>query len=95
MNESRNASNQLTFGFVNISSWSYRKITKAVVKDFNLQPIDKLVVGLDEKFQEFKSGELIVGLEWDNWSGYTINAKTQEAEFLLREIAKYIDDNYQ
>ena len=95
MNEHRNASNQLTFDFDNISSWSYKKVTKSVVKHFNLQPVGKLTVGLDERFQEFKSGDLTVGLEWDNWSGYTIDAKNKEAEPMLREIANYINDNYQ
>ena len=95
MNEHRNASNQLTFAFDSISSWSYKKVTKSVVKYFNLQSAGKLTVGLDEKFQEFKSGDSIVGLEWDNWSGYTIDAKNKEAEPLLREIASYINENYQ
>jgi len=95
MNEHKNASDQLTFNFDKISSWSYKKITKSVVKQFNLQPIGKLTVGLDEKFQEFKSSDLIIGLEWDTWSGYTINAKNKESEQLLRDIANYINDNYQ
>lgn len=95
MNEHRNASNQLTFDFDKISSWSYKKITKSVAKHFNLQPVGNPAVGLNEKFQEFKTGNLIVGLEWDNWSGYTIDAKNKEAEPLLREIAIYINENYQ
>ena len=53
MNEYRNASNQLTFDFDNISSWSYKNVTKSVVNNFNLEPVGKLTVGLDEKFQEF------------------------------------------
>ena len=94
MNEHRNASNQLTFDFDKINSWSYKKITKSVVKHFNLQPSNKLTVGLDEKFQEFKIDNQIIGLEWDNWSGYIVDAKNQEAEPLVREIAKYINDNF-
>ena len=94
MFEHRNASNQLTFDFDKINLSSYKKITHSIVNHFNLQPIEMLIVGFDEMFQEFTSGNLSIGLEWDNWSGYIIHAKSQEAEPLLREIAKYIDDNY-
>ena len=85
----------MTFDFEKISSWSYKKVTKSVVKQFNLQPANKLTVGLDEKFQEFKQGDLIIGLEWDNWSGYIVDAKNEKAEPLVREIAQYINDNHQ
>ena len=94
MKEHRNASDQLTFDFNKINSWQYKKITKSVVKHFNLLPANKLTVGLDEKIQEFKMGNNIIGLEWDNWSGYIVDAKNQEAEPLVREIAKYINDNF-
>ncbi len=95
MYEHSNASNQLTFDFDKINLSSYKKITYSIVNHFDLKPSGKLIVGLDEMFQEFTSGNSSIGLEWDNWSGYTIVAKNQEAEALLREIAKYINDNCQ
>ncbi len=95
MFEHRNASNQLTFDFDKTNLSSYKKITYSIVNNFDLQPSGKLIVGLDEMFQEFTSGNSSICLEWDNWSGYTIVAKNKEAEALLREIAKYINDNCQ
>lgn len=94
MNEHRNASNQLTIDFDKIESNKYTKITKVVIKQFHLEAIDELTVGLDEKFQKFKNGTAIVGLEWDIWSGYIVNAKNTEAEPLVREIGAFINEQY-
>jgi len=94
MNEHRNASNQLAINFNKIESNKYTKITKVVVKQFNLEAIDELTIGLDEKFQKFKKGTAIVSLEWDIWSGYIVNAKNTEAEPLVRVIGAFIDEQY-
>ena len=50
MKEHRDASNRLTFDFDKIEINSYSKVTKAVVKQFNLKPVNKLTHGLDEIF---------------------------------------------
>ncbi|MDH5389076.1 MAG: hypothetical protein OEY06_11595 [Gammaproteobacteria bacterium] len=95
MNEHRDASNRLTFDFDRIESRSYSKITKAVVSHFKLVPDNKLTEGLDEIFQDYKSGDSVVGLEWDNWSGYIVNAKNTKSEQLVKEIAAFINENYE
>jgi len=94
VNEHRDASNRLTFDFDRIEVRSYSKVTKAVAKQFNLEPANKLTRGLDEIFQDYKSGEFVVGLEWDNWSGYIVNAKNTKSEPLAKEIATFINENY-
>ncbi len=94
MNNYRNESNQLTIDFDKIESKMYLKITKEVVKKYNLETNKKLVIGFNEKFQEFKLGKAIIGLEWDNWSGYIVNAKNKEAENLVKEIAEFINEKY-
>ena len=90
MNEHRDSSNRLTFDFCNIEAAQYSKITSEVVSHFSLEVSGKKVCGLDEVFQDFKRGNEVVGLEWDNWSGYIVNAKTKSAESTVREIAGYI-----
>ena len=90
LKEHRDSSDRLTIDFDKIGSGMYSKITKAVVAQFNLEVASKKTCGLDEVFQDYKSGESIVGLEWDNWSGYIVNAKTKSAEPLVREIGAYI-----
>lgn len=94
MNEHRDASERLTFDFDKIESGMYSKITKAIVSEFNLEVAGTKTTGLDEVFQDFKQGSNIVGLEWDNWSGYIINAKNKSAEPLATEIASYVSATF-
>jgi len=94
MDELRNVSNELTIDFNKIEASKYSKITKHVVKQFKLQANNEVVRGLNETFQEFRTGNAIISLEWDNWSGYIVNAKNIEAEPLVKEIAVFINENY-
>lgn len=94
MNERRDASERLTFDFSGIESGAYEKVTRAIVSEFGLITVGEKTRGLDEVFQDYKLGDEIVGLEWDNWSGYIVNAKTESAESLAREIADYVSANF-
>lgn len=94
MNEHRDNSDRLTIDFQHIESGLYKKITSNVVARFNLEFASTKISGLDEVFQDFKRGNDVIGLEWDNWSGYIVNAKTKTAEPLVREIAGYISATF-
>ena len=94
MNEHRDNSGRLTFDFNSVESGMYSKITKSVVTTFSLDPASGKTSGLDEAFQEFRRGDNIVGLHWDNWSGYIVNAKVTSAEPLAREIAVYVSAKF-
>ena len=94
MDTNRNASNQLSIDFDKIESKLYRKITKSIVKEFELEEENKLTNGLDEIFQNFRLNNMIVGLEWDIWSGYTVVAQNIQAEPLVSKIGNYINENY-
>jgi hypothetical protein len=94
MNEHRDSSNRLTFDFDKIDGDKYRNITDDIVSKFSLEIATKKVVGLDEVFQDFKKGDEVIGLEWGNWSGYTVVAKRTSAESLVKEIAKYISAKF-
>jgi len=93
MKEHRNTNNHLYFEFEKIKNNTYKEITNLVVKKFELSPENELVVGLDEILQNFKSGEAIIGLEWDIWSGYIVVAQNKESESLATEVANYINEN--
>ncbi len=90
MNEQRDFSNRLTFDFDNIDAVMYKIITQSIVKEFKLKPKNKLLIGLDEIFQDFKVEKAVIGLEWDVWSGYTVVAKNKEAEDLARNMANFV-----
>ncbi|KZZ63170.1 hypothetical protein A3762_12655 [Oleiphilus sp. HI0125] len=94
MNEHRDNSNRLTFDFDNIEGEMYRKITDEVISNFSLEVATEKVAGFDEVFQDFKKGNDVIGLEWDNWSGYSVVAKITSAESLAKEIAGYINAKF-
>lgn len=94
MNEYRDASNRLTFDFDRIESRSYSKVTKAIVNYFKLEPANKSTIGLDEMFQDYKIGNFVVGLEWDIWSGYIVNAKNTKSEQLAKKISTFVNECY-
>jgi len=90
VNKHRDCSNRLTYDFDQVASNDYHKVTQSVVKEFNLISHSGLTQGLDETFQDFILNQSIIGLEWDIWSGYIVNAKNNEAEILVKKIANYI-----
>jgi len=87
---SRDASNRLTVEIPSAEASEYKSIAKEIVNQFKLEKANEMVVGLDEIFQEYKKGTCLVGLEWDNWSGFSVVAKNVEAEELVNEISKYL-----
>ena len=91
MYEYRDASERLTFDFSKIQIQDYLKVTKKIVKEFNLEPIGELIQGFDEIFQNYKLNNHLIGLEWDNWSGYSVVARSVESENLAKNIAKFIE----
>ena len=90
MNETRDASNRVTFDFDNVDMEMYAEITQSVVETFNLKPKNKLLEGVEEIIQDFKKDKAVLGLEWDVWSGYTVVAKNKKAEELVRNVAEFI-----
>lgn len=94
MNEHRDASNRLTFDFDKIESGMYSKITNVVVAQFGLEAESTITKGLDEVFQNFRLHDEIIGLEWDNWSGYIVNAQSENAEPLAIKVGTYINENF-
>jgi hypothetical protein len=55
-----------------------------VAAAFGLSPMPGLVTnGYDFVFQDYSRGDLVVGLEWDNWMEFTVVAQTTESEPLV------------
>ena len=88
----RDFSNRLSQDFLSINRDEYIVLTDKIVNNFKLISHTKLVNGIDEIFQEFKTDNKIVSLEWDNWSGYSVVAINSLAEDLLEDICKFIED---
>jgi len=87
----RDSSNRLTFEMFQIPIESYPAVCTAVVAAFQLSPDTELVTnGCDIVFQDYRRGEQLIGFAWDNWTGFTVFAKTINSESLLREIATWL-----
>ncbi len=94
MHKHRDASQRLTIAFFQIEADSYQRITQIVVNQFQLVPVGELVVGPEERFQDFQHLRKVIGLKWDFWSGYSVVAKTKSAEKLVRKIAALIERHH-
>jgi hypothetical protein len=87
----RNASNELTFEMFRIPADSYPALCVAVAAAFQLSPENPLVTnGWDVMFRDYRRGEQVIGLEWDNWTGFTVIAKTTNSESLVQEIGAWL-----
>jgi hypothetical protein len=87
----RDASGRLTFEMFRVSIADYPAVCAALVSAFGLVPTTALVTnGCDILFQDYRRGEEVVGLAWDNWTGYTVVAKVAASESLVREIAAWL-----
>ena len=87
----RDASGRLCFEMFLVPACSYDAVTQDIAAKFELVFHNSLVSSiLGYAFQDYRSGEHVVGLEWDNWTGFSVVAKTPESEVLLREIGSWL-----
>lgn len=87
----RDASGRLTFDTFRIEAGDYPALCRAVADAFGLAPDGSLAIGPDEMFWDFRRAEQVIGLDWDNWMGFMVVAKTEGSESLVREIAAWLD----
>jgi hypothetical protein len=94
VNEQRDKSDRLVIDFHHIEAGMYSKVTDDIVGKFGLEVAGEKTIGLDEIFQDFSRGDIVLSLERDNWFGYIISAKSASAEQLVREIASYVHGSF-
>jgi hypothetical protein len=87
----RDASGRLTFEMFRIPLDRYPAVCAAVVDTFQLARHTPVVTnGCDIIFQDYRHGEQVVGLAWDNWTGFTVVARTPASESLVQDIAAWL-----
>jgi hypothetical protein len=86
----RDASHRLCFEMLEVDSLDYPKLAAHIVARFGLSPTSELIMGSHEMFCDYTDGNCTVGLEWDNWSGFIVTAKTPEAESLVSSIGEFL-----
>lgn len=87
----RDASGRLSFEMFKIPGEAYFTICQELATALQLEPIGTLVTDFGSTlFQDYRRGSEVVGLEWDNWSGFIVVAKTPESEPLVEAIADWL-----
>jgi hypothetical protein len=86
----RDASDRLTFTMFKLPADSYTPLCREIKERFGLTAVGERVAGLDVVFQNYRLGEQVVGLEWDNWSGFIVVAKHPQAEPLVQTIGSWL-----
>jgi hypothetical protein len=87
----RDASGRLTFEMFRVPAGSYCTVCSALMSAFRLVPETTLVTNaVDIVFQDYRRGEEVVGLEWDNWSGFMVTAKTTASDSLVQDIGGWL-----
>lgn len=87
----RVAAGRLAFSLGRAPSDSYPSMCQELADAFGLSPKPGLVMNdYDIEFQDYSQGEQVVGLEWDNWMGFTVVAQTTESEPLVEEIGAWL-----
>lgn len=86
----RDASGRLAFDVFRIEASEYPAACGEIADAFNLKPDESPAVGPDQMFCDFRRGEQVIALEWDNWMGFMVVAKTADSEPLVREIAAWL-----
>jgi hypothetical protein len=87
----RDASDRLTFEMFDVPAGRFGPLCGAVAAAFQMTPEGEGVTnGVDVAFRDYRRGEQAVGLAWDNWTGFTVFAKTPASEPLVNEIAEWL-----
>lgn len=84
------SSGRLTFDLGSVPAADFPAVCKAVMTEFHLTQNGELVIGPDQMFWDFRSGDHVVGLDWDVWFGFMVVAQSPEAEPLVRAIATWV-----
>jgi hypothetical protein len=88
----RDASKRLLFDDDKIPVNLYKEVVGRIKSEFVLKPLGKVISnGYDVAFRDYASGTMVVGLEWDNWSGFIVVAKSPESEPLVRSIGDWFE----
>jgi hypothetical protein len=91
----RDSRGLLIFDMQCVAAKDYSALCRRIADAFCLAPAGDLIVGPDQMFWDFRRGELVVGLDWDNWMEFMGVARSAAAESLLRDIAGWLGSSGQ
>jgi hypothetical protein len=75
----------------NVPADSYWAVCNDLMVALQLVPVGTLVTDfMAIVFQDYRRDSQVIGLEWDNWSGFIVVAKTPESEPLVHSVAEWL-----
>lgn len=86
----RGANQHLIYSINKVEARQYHALCQLLAGAFHVRPVTKLIVGLDEIFQDYTDGTYTIGLEWDIWSGFMVVANSPDSEALVQKLAEYL-----
>ncbi|MBO0699182.1 MAG: hypothetical protein J2P46_12370 [Zavarzinella sp.] len=86
----RDSSGRLTFDLPGVAAADYPAVCRDLENALGLTPAADLVVGLDQLSWDFRRGDQVVGLDWDNWMQFMAVARSEASEPLVRDIAAWL-----
>jgi hypothetical protein len=91
---SRDASNRLAFEMSRLPADRFAAICRAVAATFRLSQESEPVTNVcDLVVRGYRRGEQVIELAWDNWTGFSVCAKTPESEPLVLEIGAWLQQS--
>lgn len=92
MHLERDSSDRI-FAALECPATDYGRVVSAIVDRFQLEPAGARIEGLDHVFQDFVVGNSRISLEWDNWMGFQVVAKSRDSESLVEKIAAFLESD--
>ena len=88
----RDASGRYCFERSDVSDDEYPALVARIVDQFDLRPDSGLTVGPDQLFANYSRGPLVIGLDWDVWSGFIVTAHSPDSEPLVQAIGSFLSE---
>jgi len=91
----RDASDRLCFEMFDVDAIAYPRLVARIVAQFDLNSTSEMVVGPAQLIGGYSCGTYLIGLDWDNWSGFFVTAHRPESEPLVKSIGAFLTDGPQ
>jgi hypothetical protein len=86
----RDSSGRLTFDLAGVEGTKYPTVCRELVDALGLVPNGDIIIGPDQMFWDFRRGDQVVGLDWDNWMQFMAVAQSPASEPLVQDVAAWL-----
>ncbi len=83
-----------TYDFREYSQKRYKTISKAIVRNFDLEYVGDFIKEKDRLKQKYILGCQSINIEWEFMVGFSISSNHKHSNTLAKEIAEYVHGKY-